>query len=211
MKYREIMDKIEVTDEMKNRIMDHINHEDFSNSNKIASINIFRKYLSIAACLMIVVIGGIAIPRMINISNQGNDIVTAPDILEVASADALTKEIGFEVRDITSLKDKSVETTYIAYDEMGEISYSFDGKNISYRKSKGNEDNSGDYNEYENEKKLIVNDCNVILKGSNELYSNANWTDNNFSYSIYCYDGLSEHDLQDIITEIMSVADKEQS
>lgn len=63
-KYDEIMEKIQVTDDMRKRILSNIQTIDFTEKapTKVIHLSKFKKYLSIAACFAVLMIGAIAIP-----------------------------------------------------------------------------------------------------------------------------------------------------
>lgn len=113
-KYDEIMEKIEVTDEMKKRILSQIERVDISpRKNNIVPMWLARRILPFAACVVIVV-AGLAVPQIRQKIPQkpqkpgeekpAVEGVYAPQ--EVASAEKLTDAVGFPVRDIASLKEK---------------------------------------------------------------------------------------------------------
>ena len=63
-KYDEIMEKIEVTDEMKKRILSQIERVDISpRKNNIVPMRLARRILPFAACAVIVV-AGLAVPQI---------------------------------------------------------------------------------------------------------------------------------------------------
>ena len=114
-KYDEIMEKIEVTDEMKKRILSQIERVDISpRKNNIVPMRLARRILPFAACVVIVV-AGLAVPQIRQKIPQkpqkpgeekpAVEGVYAPQ--EVASAEKLTDAVGFPVRDIASLKEKA--------------------------------------------------------------------------------------------------------
>ena len=65
-RYDEIMDKIQVTDEMHNRILDHIQKSDLQKTKpfKITWSHTVKKYGSIAACLVILAASAVVLPSL---------------------------------------------------------------------------------------------------------------------------------------------------
>lgn len=66
----------------------------------------------------------------------------------------------------------------------------------------GNEEISGDYNEYEEIKTCTLDSNRIILKGNNGLYNVAIWKYDNFSYALQLEMVMSEKDLNFIIESI---------
>lgn len=75
-------------------------------------------------------------------------------------------------------------------------------KTVIFRKSKGNGDNSGDYNVYE---KTVIKDFGfgeVTLKGSKKVYNLAVWEKGGYSYSLGLKKGVPENTIKNIIIKI---------
>lgn len=51
--YREIMKNVQVTDEMKKRILERIEEEEITSKSKSVKWNHWKRFLPIAACLVI--------------------------------------------------------------------------------------------------------------------------------------------------------------
>ena len=62
-KYGDIMDKVEVSDEMRRRIVGNIGNYDFKRGTLLMSIAKRRRYVALAACLVLVLFAAIAIPK----------------------------------------------------------------------------------------------------------------------------------------------------
>lgn len=206
-RYDEIMDKIEVTDEMRSRILQNIQRADIASQPKTKVIRFpaIPKYLSIAACFAVLLIGALIVPHLLN-PEQGNEpglMAPGGDIVTVDSAGALSQAVGFEVNDLTDLPFTVDETTYTAYwQEMAEITYTGDGQSVTFRKSIGEDDNSGDYSTYENVMEKELNGNTVTLKGNGNAYTLAVWSDDNFSYSLQISDGISVMEWESLIAKV---------
>lgn len=201
-KYDEIMEHIEVTPEMRQRILGNIQNMDLTEkkSAKVIQLPQWRRFATLAACLALVLVGALTIP---NLLPQGQ--VDPPDlvdggIVEVATLEELKEAVGFEVTDWDSLPFQAEGTSYTAYwQDMAEIVYNGEGQTAAYRKGKGTEDISGDYNDYEAKTVVILNDISVTLKGDGEIYTLAIWTDGGFSYSLSLETGVSESEWESIL------------
>ena len=205
-KYDEIMDKVEVTDEMKKRILSNIEKEDIHSH---APKRFFRwnKLASMAAGLVVLLIAGALLyPQLIHRDEVEPDenVQGVWGRQEYDSAEALSEQLSFAMKDIPSLAKKSQDTSYVAYDEdFVEITYAWDDQSVCYRKSTGTEDNSGDYNEYAHEDTVTTGDIVCTLKGDNQdHYVLAIWTDGTYAYSLSVAKAMSQKELLDLIVEI---------
>lgn len=207
--YDEIMDRIEVSVEMRNRILSNIQAVDLKEPfKKVVRFPAYKKYLSIAACFVVLLVGTIALLNTERINNPGvtspNPGVVAPgaDIVEAASAEELSKVVGFEVKDISALPFAVEKRTYTAYfQDVAEIRYDGDEQTAIFRKSIGTEDNSGDYNSYDAVEEISVGTISVTLKGTPDLYTLAVWFDGGYSYSLQLSKGISETEWRGIISD----------
>ena len=206
-KYDEIMDQVEVTDEMKKRILSNIEKEDRTSA---APKRVFRwnKMTSVAAGFIVLLVAGALLsPQLIHKDDVEPDENVQQGIWgmqEYDSAEEMAEQLAFSMKDIPSLVDRSQKTSYIVYDEnFGEINYSWDDQSVCYRKSTGTEDNSGDWNEYAKQDTVNVDEFSCTLKGdSDDRYVLVTWTDGTYSYSISTAKSMSEKELLDLIVEI---------
>lgn len=124
-------------------------------------------------------------------------------IVELEDTAALSEAVGFPVEDLTSLPFEIRQVTYCSYfNDFAEIDYTGDGQSLSYRKAKGTEDISGDYNEYSNERHLTVNDLDILLKGNSERYTLASWTDGTYAYALRFEQEVTEEEITAVISAI---------
>lgn len=219
-KYEELMDKVEVTPEMRERVLDGIGEKmtvaqektaNIVDITRIADLNcrkragIYRKLLPLAACFALLLLAGIAVPRLRHPMPDytGDETQVVPDITEWTSAEELSEKVGFPVEDISSLKEEAEETTYLAEWGMAEIRYLVDGQTISYRKSQpAGEDNSGVYKTYEFERTGTVDGHEYTLKGNGDTCSLILWEDEDYSYSIYFEKAVSVEQAEKLEVEL---------
>ncbi len=69
---------------------------------------------------------------------------------------------------------------------------------ITFRKAQTNDDISGDYNNYTDEKSITVGDKTVTLKGNDGKIMTSVWKYDNFSYSVSTV-GISEEEMKNFI------------
>lgn len=182
-----------------------------SRKNNIVPMRLARRILPFAACVVIVV-AGLAVPQIRQKIPQkpqkpgekkpAVEGVYAPQ--EVASAEKLTDAVGFPVRDIASLKEKATDRSYVTYgDGLAEITYRWDSQSICFRQSQGQEDNSGDYTHYAEEKLIVVGKYSVTFKGQEKgSYMLATWSDGTYSFSVSATQALKKAEFLGLIEEI---------
>lgn len=172
------------------------------------------RYASIAACAVLVIgVGIFAITQ-----HSGNIIDTPAQSEEADSSDFVQSgnpyaeydtleeaenTIGFEI---------SVPDSYGGYTEPyyavieGKILevqyYNGDDRGMIIRKSRGSEDISGDFNEYNTVTETEVNGNTVTIKGSGDGFRLALWVSGDYSYSVSVSSGISENELKEIIEKI---------
>lgn len=203
-RYEEIMDQIEVSEEMRARIADRIFAYDFErkSSSGVMRFPSMLKYLSIAACFVVLMAGAFYASRLSHVRQPEDQLVfqTGSSIVEVSSAEELSTAVGFEIEDMSQLPFEPVERIYTAYwDELAEIIYTGSGQTATFRKSYAAEDISGDFNSYSAVKEISVDSLYVTLKGTAGAYTLAVWSDEDYSYSLRLSKGLTEAEWQSVI------------
>lgn len=200
--YDEIMGKIEVTPEMRQRVLERVAQE-IAVSSKVVRFPAWRKYLPVAACLALLLVGAAVLPHLLHQAEPGPPVLTVPDIVEAASMEELSELVGFEVTADVSLPFEVKDTTCCSYwNEMAQIQYTGEAQTATYRQSLGTDDNSGDYNTYSDTIEIAVSDRTVTLKGNSGSYVLAVWTDGTYAYSLSITPGVSEEGWRAIISPL---------
>ena len=182
-KYDEVMEKLEVTPEMRARILQNVETQMTEPRKKP---NRLRRFAALAACLAILLVGAMALPKLISSpAPEESETMIANGMVEVASKEELSEAVGFPVKSAQSLPFFPQSIYYTSYwGEMAQIDYANGGSIACFRQSLGEEDNSGDWSEYPAQKSLTVNGCAVTLKGEADSYTLAIWQDGTYSYSL---------------------------
>ena len=182
-KYDEVMEKLEVTPEMRARILQNVETQMAEPCKKPHRL---RRFAALAACLAILLVGAAALPKLISSPTpEESETTIANGMVEVASKEELSEAVGFPVKSAQSLPFFPQSIYYISYwGEMAQIDYANGGSTACFRQSLGEEDNSGDWSEYPAQKSLTVNGCAVTLKGEADSYTLAIWQDGTYSYSL---------------------------
>lgn len=115
-KYNEAMEHIEVTPEMRSRILDNIENMDFAEKKRAEIVRFpnIKRYATLAACLAVMLVGTLALPNLLDISNEP-PVIENNDIVEVSSAEELSKTVGFEVSEPGNLPFEPESVVYTAY------------------------------------------------------------------------------------------------
>lgn len=202
-KYDTIMEKVQVTDEMHDRILSKLLEADLDGApQKVVRFPPVRKYLLAAACFVLLLIGAAGILRSTR-QREVPPIVVAPEISEFNSAKELSKFIGFELEEIRHIPFIPQNTSYAAYGgEIAEVVYSDDSHTLRFRKSEGEGDISGDYNEYDAVQEIAENGFTVTIKGNGGRYSLAIWEKDGYSYSLQITEGIPESELIALVRNI---------
>lgn len=97
-----------------------------------------------------------------------------------------------EVNELKNLPFALQQVSYISISrELAEIIYTGADQELTYRKSEGTEDNSGNYIVYKEETKRTIAGYEVTVKGDDGRCGLAIWTDGTYSYSIQLREGES--------------------
>lgn len=202
-RYDEVMSKITITPQMQQRIMNNIQEIDFeSQPKKVYFLKNYKKYFSIAACALVCIVGTLLVSERIKLEQEPLQ-QAIPDIVEYSSRNELSSAVGFDVMEVQNIPFDVEETEYISYwKKLAEIVYLGSENTLTFRMSVGNEEISGNYNEYEEVKSYSVDSWIVTIKGKNGLYNLAIWSDSVFSYALEVDTSVSETDLLSMIQSI---------
>lgn len=114
----------------------------------------------------------------VQIPNPFVDCDTLADAAALAGFDIIVPDSvdGYEERAITAMENDMIQVQYFHGDDE-----------ICIRKATGEEECSGDYNAYSEEKTVTVGDREITLRGNNGKVMVAVWTEGGYSYSIGVY------------------------
>ena len=190
-KYNEIMEKVNVTDEMKSRILGNID-EYFSKKKNAGKKSFYLAFGGVAAAALLMIIirpWDNNVTKPINPGtgsvSEGSNVLGVNPMQGYSSVEELSKAVGFNVPVIKSLPFKPGETEYMTLGEgFAQITYLSDDDRLIYRKSTDKEDNSGNYNPYDYVGEVSVNDIKVTVKGTKEALNLAIWNDGTYEHSI---------------------------
>lgn len=199
--YNEIMEKVQVEDEMRRRVLRHLSQEMDAGAAKMVIRRRWRRYASLAACLAVLLAGSILLLHQRSTGPENEPPVAAQfGVEEAGSAQALAEMAGFDICDIGPLPFDAASVSYTwCWGELAQIRYEGENASVLYRKSRGAEDISGDYNLYSQQQSLDVGGVTVTLKGDGGLICLATWQTGGFSYSLSADPGLAEQDFRALL------------
>lgn len=200
-KYDRAIEHIEVTAEMHDRIIKNLGGIDsVKKQSKVPSFKVYRKYISIAACFVLLLVGTFVI---YNSLPQKPPIQVVPNIKDYSSVGELSNTVGFKVREVKTYPFDVEQITYTAYwGKTAQIAYTGGDYTLVFRMSAGSEDNSGNYNDYSEVKNCSAGDYTVSIKGDNGQYYIAVWEYGGYSYSINIPNGVSEEEMLKIVLSV---------
>lgn len=121
----------------------------------------------------------------------------------LSNKEQLDKELGYTVKVPQYIPDEyNCESVCVIGEYIAEITYESEHDNISYRTAKGDDDISGDCNSYDNVETTEINSFSVTLKGNDDLYFNAVWTDEKDSYSVSSANGIEKETMCNIVKSV---------
>lgn len=154
----------------------------------------FAPILAFSICLLVTIL-------FTNHLNQEPNTMIGNPYTNSVSLNTAEQITGFKL-EIPDIFDTT--TNIYVIDQMIEVQYYDTEGNIIYnvRKAKGNDDCSGDYEVYQNEKTKEIQNQTVTLKGKVDIYYLAIWQNDKYSYSFYSYNGLDEDTITTYIEKI---------
>ena len=110
----------------------------------------------------------------------------------------LAKAVGFDIKAPTVPAGYEADAYIDISGELAEVFYVKGDDTLVYRVSKGEGDNSGDYNTYSSKKTVDVNGVSVELRG-NDKVNVATWSNGGFAYSVSAKQGISETEVAAVV------------
>ena len=214
--YQEIMDKIEVTPDMRERILKNIEQKQTQNAPKKYRPTPFQRWYPAAACVALLLCAALVLPRLLSPdagTNPDSDsrfpeeeqTTIANGMESYDSAAALSAALGFPVGDLAELPFTPDSVSYLdCWGEYAQITYENANASVTFRKIPGQEDISGDYNTYDTVTTRTIAGEEVTLKGDADGYALAIWSDDTYSYALSFTPQVAEETVTNIIENIYS-------
>ena len=128
----------------------------------------------------------------------GEDVQIPNPWQECASLEEAGKLAGFSFTAPEAVDGYTEKYIAAIENDIAEVIFSKgdnDDASLYFRKGKGTEDISGDYNIYETVEQQIIGDRAVTCKGHDGLVYTAIWNDGTYSYAVMCNAGMNAEQL----------------
>lgn len=201
--YQELMRRVEVTPEMRSRILAQLPQEAPPADRR----PLLRPWLPLAACLaLVLLLGGRLLfpPAEAPPERPEGPVVGAVSpFTAAASADELEQRTGLRLPESLPLPFIVEAVSYRAVGgETAEATYSGEGQTAILRKSPGTADNSGDYTSYPETLTLSLDGLTAELRGDGTLYFLACWHTEEESLSLRLPQGLEERGWRELLSAL---------
>ena len=203
LKYKEMMDTIRVTPEMRERVLEGMEARRAREIRKKRAMRrVYACAAGLAACLALALTLGHFLEKAQVPGEPDETLVMNPyGATECASLEELSQALGFAVKVPSALPFNPETVTYSAmFEKFAQIDYGAGNASLCVRMEPGTEDISGDYNVYEKEERVEMGGWSVLLKGNGDGVSLATWTDGEYAYSISAEPAISREEMLKMIS-----------
>ncbi len=204
-RYNKIIKNVEVTSEMHDRILNNINNLSLDKeASKVIYFSNYRKYLSIAACFLVLLAGTVIIEKTINLSDTPPvEMAPTEGITDYSTLEKLSEAVGYTVKELQDIPFTIDTVQYTSFGgELAQIRYTGQNNTVTLRMSLGAEDISGDYSEYADIMIRTINGYDITMKGNNDRFRLAVWQYDGFSYALHFEEEVSEQDMLTVIKSL---------
>lgn len=185
---------------------------------KTERINIMKKMMTLTICAVVAlsitacassgaaaktpITETTAITKSTTPMNTSPDTMIANPFVDCQTMEAAAEVAGFEFRTPEQVEGISEKKIQAVDQEMIQVIYSADENQILIRKAPGTRNISGDYNNYQKEETITVDEMQVTLKGNDGVIALATWSANDYSYSIYVSAGMAQDSIVSLVQAI---------
>lgn len=207
-KYKEAMDKITVTEELKEKIIKSAAERELikSTSEKKLIYPYFAKMgLVFTACFLLVISVLTSKYKLTpEVPVEGDSHVYSIQGIEFFKSTAeMEKYLGYSFKMPEYLPEGyAMNSCRVIAESLVEISYTDGDNSIIYRTEKTIDNISGDYNSYSNTEVEVLGDSSVTLNSTEGIYYNGVWNNDDFSYSLSVQKGLDRETFLRIIESV---------
>ena len=202
-KYHEMMEHIELTDAMRERVMENIRAK-----QKCRNINRALKWVSTAAACLVIGIGAAALLNREHIPHgpddppamSGTDVQPGWQCDEYENAAALSEAFGVKLHDAEMPFAVTEKSYSILFESFAQIEYfGANGEDCCIRIGKDTEDISGDYNEYNTVAESDMDGTNITFSGNGELVYLASWIEDGRFCSVSMSEGAEKETMISVV------------
>lgn len=134
------------------------------------------------------------------VSTEGNNDI---NVIRKSTVEEISAILGYEIQTpLVTPADYEVTGLAVVQGYIAEIVYQNENDTITYRTAKTSDNLSRNNETYEFMEIVNVNSKDVVLKGKEELYHSAVWSENDESFSITSDNGADKDFITDLILSI---------
>lgn len=213
-KYDEIMNRIELTPEAKERILSNISsalsedpEQTVPRTRKAAPV--WKRVLPVAAMLTVVLFGAFMAWRFIGIEDIGEGPVPLVDPPSVVTAetsayrtpDELEAAAGFPVEELSELPFAADTVSYDLTDGIAETTYTGEGKTAVFRKA--GEERTLSNAVFPVIREVEAGEIRAVIGGENDRFVLAVWKHGGYSYCLELSEGIPEERIAELVAKTM--------
>ncbi len=204
-KYNDVMEHIRVTDEMQHRVLSRIRyHLNRKARQKRVLWTSLTGMVAVAVIILFIVQPWDMRRHNPSDLDQPQGVAVTHGRVEYASLSELSDTIGFDMPNIEDQVQVGMPITYSSINHtVAQMEFMYENQSVIYRKSEGKEDNSGDYNGYTRKEEWTINNTTVNVKGENGRVFLVLWTDETYSHSVRCVNGLNNEDMLNLLNVLL--------
>ncbi|WP_411349053.1 hypothetical protein [Paenibacillus sp. WLX2291] len=207
-KYNKMMEKVKMTPEMRERIIDNVRIQTVMmqqhKKKKSKFILKYQKYMYAAATFLVLLAGIITAQYTVNRNPSENPILSSNNgsntgsfgLNEYDSLAELKTAIPFTFKSVTSVPFELKDTTYSSFSNtLVQIDYIGATNQLNLRTSPNKEELIGDYNTYSQIDEIEINDITTTIKGNDGSYTTITWKQDGLYYSLQFDQGISKQQI----------------
>ncbi len=210
-KYDEIMNRIELTPEAKERILASISAAVKEDPEQTVSqprkAPVWKRVLPAAAMLAVVLFGALMARRFSGIEDIGEGPVPLVNPPSAATAetsayrtpDELEAAAGFPVEELRALPFAADTVSYDLADGIAETTYTGEGKTAVLRK--GSEERTLSNAVFPVIREVEAGEIRAVIGGENDLFVLALWKHGGYAYCLELSEGVPEETVAAVIAQ----------
>ncbi len=153
----------------------------------------------VAACLILLISINSLIDRPCPVPNTN---ISNPQV-EYSSVENAEQTLGYDALIPNEIpQGYTLAKIYVIDNNLLSIDYMKDSDVVNFRTAPGSEDVSGDFNHYELEKTVTIDQISILLKGNANSFNLAIWQTERYSFSILSSAGILENEMIKMIKSI---------
>lgn len=209
LKYRELMERVELTPAMRQRVLARVlNADQSTSSRKTIRFHATAQVLSLAACAAVLAVGVVALPGHSGLiaSSPAASSESGPMLWagteSFSSLAALASATGIDLPELQPPFDVQQTEYTLLFGTLAQVEYiGAAGENLSIRAEQGTEDVSGDYSIYDSEQVITVGSTAVTMKSMEGNVQLAIWQKDGISYAISSEPGLTQEQMLELVRQ----------